>query len=467
MSEFWFLSLALLALALAFIFVPFFRYLKNESDLGSSDSANQSNELVDTFEHERQRQNVLIFKERLAELEVEYAQGRHQEETFLQLKSELEASLLIDAELPENAHRVEAIVPKKNSSFISEALSFKNLLIIAVSVVLVVAVSYGSYFKMGAYDAVSQTSAMRFDEREIKQAQTSAEQGDMSALLEQLYQKLQQAPDNIEGWRLLARSAMNTEYFELAIESYKQVIRIFDATDENTAAVYGLLAQAYYYQNQGEFNSSVQKALDQAFKQNSNEVNSLGLMAINAFVKHEYSVAIEFWQRILIAVPDHPSKNSIETGIQRAQIALDETPLSASQSTNVSTEKQNTDGAESDGAVARIQVGVSIAPSVLTQVNAHDAVFIFAKAISGSGPAMPLAARKLKVSDLPITIELNDQSAMGPMAKLSQVKHANIVARISRSGQPIAQPGDYEGRHEGVEVLANESVRIQISHQLN
>jgi len=232
MTEFWFLSLALLALALAFIFVPVFRYVKKEGSLDRSNLANQSSELTNTLELDRQRQNVLIFKERLAELEAEYAQGKHPEETFLQLKSELEATLLIDAESTGKAE-----VSKKDPVAPTPALGFKNLVIVAFSAILVVAVSYGSYFKYGSYDAVSQTSAMRFDEKEIKQAKTSAEQGDMSALLEQLYHKLKQAPDNIEGWRLLARSAMNTESYDLAIESYTQIIRIFDATDESTSAV--------------------------------------------------------------------------------------------------------------------------------------------------------------------------------------------------------------------------------------
>jgi len=457
MTDFWLLSLALLVLALSFIFVPVFRYVKKEGVLVRINEANQSNELADTLEHERQRQNVLIFKERLAELEAEYAQGKHKEETFVQLKSELEAGLLIDAERTENT---------KSSAASVATLGFKNMIIIGLSAVLIIALSYGSYFKLGAYDDVSQASAMRFDDQEIKQAKASADQGDMTALLEQLHQKLQQSPENIEGWRLLARSAMNTEYYDLAVESYTHIIRIFDATDESTASVYGLLAQAHYYQNQGQFNSAVQGALDQAFKENPNEVNSLGLMAINAFSNENYSVAIEFWQRILVAVPDHPSKISIEAGIQRAQIALGETPVNIKQPTNVA-KKQMASNTESNDAVARIQVEVNIAAEVLTQVNANDTVFIFAKAAAGTGPAMPLAARKLKVSDLPITIELNDQSAMGPMAKLSQVSHANVVARISKSGQPIAQTGDYEGRHDGVDVNANASIRIQITHQIN
>lgn len=446
MTDFWLLSLALTVLALGFIFVPVYRYIKAEGVLDDEVVSESGGGLIDASQVERQRQNVLIFKERMAELEAEYEQGKHKEEDYLQLLSELEGNLLIDAEAATGNDE-----SRGETGTIAPILNAKNLVVICFSAVLVVAISYGSYFKYGAYDAVIQTKSMQFDDREIKQARVSAEQGDVSALLEQLYHKLQQAPDNIEGWRLLARSAMSSEKFDLAIEAYTQIIRIFDATDESTAAVYGLLAQANYYQNQGQMNAAAQLAMEQALEQNPNEVNSLGLMAINAFVQQEYSVAIENWEKILIAAPGHPSKVSIEAGIQRAKAALGEEVVVQDELVA--------------GSGARIRVEVSVASEVYAQVSPKDTVFIFAKAPEGKGPAMPLAARKLQVSDLPITVELSDQSAMGPMAKLSQVKIANIVARISRSGQPIAQPGDFEGVYNEVSVFDNQSVKVEISTQ--
>jgi cytochrome c-type biogenesis protein CcmH len=38
---------------------------------------------------------------------------------------------------------------------------------------------------------------------------------------------------------------------------------------------------------------------------------------------------------------------------------------------------------------------------------------------------------------------------------LSQHKEVVLVARVSKSGNPIAQPGDLEGRVSGVKVGAN------------
>ena len=75
---------------------------------------------------------------------------------------------------------------------------------------------------------------------------------------------------------------------------------------------------------------------------------------------------------------------------------------------------------------------------------------------------MPLAASKHVVAELPIEVVLTDANAMAPMAKLSNVSHTNIVARVSKSGQPIAQAGDLYGQVENVSVNDGTSVDVLI-----
>ena len=55
---------------------------------------------------------------------------------------------------------------------------------------------------------------------------------------------------------------------------------------------------------------------------------------------------------------------------------------------------------------------------------------------------MPLAARRMKVSDLPAQVTLGDADAMMPQMKLSGFDQIVVGARISKTGNPIAQPGD-------------------------
>ena len=76
------------------------------------------------------------------------------------------------------------------------------------------------------------------------------------------------------------------------------------------------------------------------------------------------------------------------------------------------------------------------------KVQPGDSVFIFARAVSG--PPAPLAAKRLTVADLPVTVELGDADAMMPQLKLSNFPEVQLVARISRAGQPTA--GEWVGR---------------------
>ena len=71
-----------------------------------------------------------------------------------------------------------------------------------------------------------------------------------------------------------------------------------------------------------------------------------------------------------------------------------------------------------------------------------DSLFVFARA--ASAPPMPLAAKRLKVSDLPVEVSLSDADAMMPQLKLSNFAEIQLVARISRAGSPMA--GEWIGQ---------------------
>jgi len=339
--------------------------------------------------------------------------------------------------------------------------SYSSIILILTCFALIPVSAYLLYFELGSLDELSELQALQFDDNQIKEAKHAAEQGDITALLKQLHEKLLANQDNLEGWALLARSSMNSGNYLLAEESYLQIIRLLESTNQDSAPVYGLLAQSRYYQNRESMTDNVDSAIKEALARDPNEVNSLGLLAIHSFTINKFETAIRYWKQILEFSPDHPSRISIEAGIERAQSAL-EIPLKADQVTEVESYQIS----KNTNQVAQVILNLSLSPEVRGMVSPTDVIFVFAKSNDKDAPPMPLAARKISVNDLPITLSLTDKNSMSPMAKLSDSSSVNVSARVSMSGQPIASPGDFEGSVKAISVLDNKSISLVIDRKL-
>ena len=80
---------------------------------------------------------------------------------------------------------------------------------------------------------------------------------------------------------------------------------------------------------------------------------------------------------------------------------------------------------------------------------------------------MPLAIDRVKVSDLPRVVLLNESMAMTPAMSLGTVDKVEVVARISKDGTAAAKPGDWEGSLGPVDLTSVGSViNVIIDHQI-
>jgi cytochrome c-type biogenesis protein CcmH len=75
---------------------------------------------------------------------------------------------------------------------------------------------------------------------------------------------------------------------------------------------------------------------------------------------------------------------------------------------------------------------------------------------------MPLAVQRLKASQLPATVSLDDSMGMLPTMKLSMFPQVVVGARISRSGNAIAQSGDLQTLSAPIDVHSEEPVVLTI-----
>jgi cytochrome c-type biogenesis protein CcmH len=105
---------------------------------------------------------------------------------------------------------------------------------------------------------------------------------------------------------------------------------------------------------------------------------------------------------------------------------------------------------------------VVMAPSLTGKGAPTDTLFVFAR--ETSGPPMPVAIVRATKKDLPFTFRLDDSNSMMPSRKLSDAGTVVIVARLSKSGQAMAQSGDLEGMSQPVKP-GTDGITIVIDHE--
>ena len=187
----------LLALALVFLLPPLFSSRRNG----------------DAAEVDRDAHNVAIARDRLKELKVELASGKMDKTEFAQAKLELERTLAMDLADEESAP--------------ADAADSGNKAVIVLVAVVVLAMSVGLYGYLGSPQGIGvigpgkPAPAITAADNQPLGPDGEPLPG-MDVLVENLAEKLEQEPDNPDGWRMLARGYAMMGRWTEAAEAWRQ-----------------------------------------------------------------------------------------------------------------------------------------------------------------------------------------------------------------------------------------------------
>ena len=115
---------------------------------------------------------------------------------------------------------------------------------------------------------------------------------------------------------------------------------------------------------------------------------------------------------------------------------------------------------EADTGPALLSVRVDILPALKAKLASTDVLFVLARQAGGS--PMPLAVKRMPVQDFPLTVTLDDADGPMPTLRLSQQKSVEVLARVSKSGDALPQPGDFEAHAKSADVSAKIQTEIMI-----
>lgn len=357
-------------------------------------------------EEDRTALNVTLYQERLQELQAQHDAGALNAEQLANGRDEAARELLADT---------EGALAKPTQRKLGGTIPL-------IAALLMPLLGYGLYQHWGAID-------------DLERAQTFAAQ---PKTIEEMTARLEAAvkndPKSAESWYFLGRTYMAQERAADAAVAFERAVDVAGREPE----LLGQWAQALYFSGNKQWTEQLQALTDEALKGDPAEVTSLGLLGIAAYEAGQFQQAIDRWQQLVAVLPaEDPSRLAIQGGIDRAREQLGAPATDAAP-------------AASQGLTVR----VALAAELQAKVQPGDAVFIFARAVSG--PPMPLAVKRLSVADLPAEVSLSDSDAMMPQLKISGFEQVQLVARISRSGNATA--GEWIGSSQP---LASKTTELQ------
>lgn len=262
MILFWLICAGLVAIALAFV-LPALLQRVPAAD-----------------EHDKERANVEVYRDQLSELDSDLANGIVSPEQYRQDRDEIERRLLEDVTTADEGTRLKPAATGRG------AVYAVSLGVPLVAVVL--------YLLVGNSAALSGVPPQVLPASGLNNDGQMSQQG-IQTNVAALARRLEQNPNDADGWAMLGRSYMNLEKYSEASNAYAKATAL-KTNDADLLVEYAFaLAMTNGRQLQGQPAELIKQALQIA----PDNPKVLQLAGTVEFEAKNYKQAIVYWQKLL------------------------------------------------------------------------------------------------------------------------------------------------------------------------
>ena len=209
MTLFWLAAAAITLIGLGFIILPLIR---------QRESAQVS----------RVQVNKALYESKLDELQADLEQGLLDPSEYQQSEQELQRSLLSDVAITDN---VSSTQKRSNLGMV---------ILLTIALPLSTILLYQQFTTYVANDEYNEQQKLAQQTQTIQQS------------ISDLEQRLDNKPDDIEGWKILGQSYVVMQQFDKAVAAYSQAAALANYSDPDLLV---LLAETSSFANEGVFGS--------------------------------------------------------------------------------------------------------------------------------------------------------------------------------------------------------------------
>ena len=404
--------------------------------------------------------NVSIYRDQISELDNDLRNDILNQEQYNQSKYELQQRMMQD-------------MSEENSTPETRTTSNRNIATAAVVTLAMPILAISLYLLLGNTKALMPQPAIE-QARIAGQPSMSEDAGhpdqEMSSIVDNLVARLEEQPNDLEGWLMLGRTYAIMGRFKEASEVYAKLL----ARSPDSPEALVNYADIFAMTQDGSLVGKPIELINKALRIDPKNPKALALAGTAKFEQGKFTQAAVYWEELLAIIPaDSKLALSVSGSIEKAKsLALNgkDPTITVAQSQNLnnkntrlSKSQNETNDVVAQASVSTISGIVTISPALAARASPEDTLFIYARA--KDGPRMPLAIVRLQAKNLPARFLLKDGMGMNPNMKLSSFPEVVISARVTKSGKAIPASGDLQGFSEVVKI-GDQNVNILIDQQV-
>jgi cytochrome c-type biogenesis protein CcmH len=258
------------------------------------------------------------------------------------------------------------------------------------------------------------------------QGQQRASEG--QRLVGELAARLERSPDDVMGWELLCRSYIALGDYGNAVRACREAWNRTPQPDDDLKLTF---AEAQILSDRSSLTGDAGRLVEEVLADQPANPKALWYAGLVAFEQGREDDVKSRWSRLLAMNPPPEIAKMLRT--QLAALGAAPEAGSSASAGGGSGERPPTG--------PTVQLDVSLAGGMsIQQLPPTAALFILARA-PGGGP--PLAVIRKPPNAVPGHFTLSDANSMIAGRSIGDFDEITLVARLSKSGQPQEQPGDW------------------------
>ncbi len=253
---------------------------------------------------------------------------------------------------------------------------------------------------------------------------------DMEELVASLEQRVTESPDDLNGWIMLGRTNLAMQKFGAAVTAFERAVELEGSSNAQTLVS---LAESLLARDGSSLQGRPAALVESALALDPNNPQALFYTGINAANLGDTELAASRWEKLMGLNPPPEIRAILEQNIAlwRGESVPPTAPAEPAPAPTVD--------AVPEDAIAVINVSADDA--TIADLGLAASVFVIAR--DPAQPSPPIAVTRLSVSDLPMAVGLGDGNSMVQGRMSSMFPEFEVVVRATKSGQPMAQPGDW------------------------